>query len=239
MTAGHVVAHLVPYYREVEGQASSSLDALAAQWPHLASASWIYRPLMLRGQPVQHNRNVLVHWALDLGPSKWTEGAPRIDRPADYVVFQDSDVSFKPRDVVDLLSILHESREDVAAVGAPCIIQSASGDPQINVNFNGFEDSRPRCAAGEVAPVAQVGFGLVAIRATALRAQGFPWFDFRYGTTIDQVIGEDGGWCDRIRALGWTVLCAGAVHPVHTFPRGFSVSSDRIWALLSGARDAT
>src|SRR5688572_9410894 len=239
MVTPHTVAHLVPYYREIEGGASSALDALGAAWTSLTSSDWTYRPLLNRGQPVQHNRNVLVHWALDLGPCKFLTGVPRIDRPADYVVFQDSDVSFKPADVVELIGLLHESPEDVAAVGAPCIIQSRSGEPEVNVNFNGFEESKPGCMAGQTLPVAQVGFGLIVIRATALRAQGFPWFGFGYGATIDEVIGEDGGWCDNIRALGWTVLCAGAVMPAHTFPREFSLRTSRDWFRLSGAKEAT
>lgn len=234
-----VVAHAIPRYSHLDSDAAASAESLAWGWNEHAPDGWLLRRNEIQGQPVMHVRNMLVEWALSDVPTAVPPSRVIDDRgpPADIILWQDSDVSFEPADAMKLLRTLADAPLDVAAVGAPCIIQSREGDVRANVNANGFESSMPLIHRGACAEVAQVGFGLIATRTSAYRALGATPHLWRYGPRgTSDPIGEDGGWCDDIRALGFSIFCHGGVRPWHTFPRRFRIGENEHWLTLSGAK---
>jgi hypothetical protein len=234
-----VVAHCIPRYAKIDSDAAACAEALAWGWKKHAPAGWLLKRNEMQGQPVQHVRNLLVEWALadqgDVDPE--TRVGDAKGPAADVILWQDSDVSFDPDEALRLVETLARADAGVGAVGAPCIVQSREGPARTNVNLNGFEDSLELVMQGKCAEVAQVGFGLIACRASVYRALGFPWHSFGYGGSIDRVIGEDGGWCDAARLAGFAIFAHGDVRPWHTFSRRFRLDREAEgWLALSGGR---
>jgi len=235
-----IVALLLPMYRDADYDAQCSTRELIEQWRTLAPADWELRVMDFRGQPVMHTRNVLTALALYEQVDALKLWAPdralqHDGKAADILLWQDSDVSFDVPDVIALLKTLAAAPDEVALVGMPCLIQSREGDAIPNVNVNGFEESRTHLMAGATMEVAQVGFGLVATRASAYRALGFPWFGFKYAGSLDKVIGEDTGWCDAVRQLGFSIFCDGSRWAYHTFARRFRPdAASQVWLAASG-----
>ena len=113
------------------------------------------------------------------------------------------------------------------------------GRPIVKVNMNGFPDALAEFNRGKCVEVAQVGFGLVATRASVFAAMPTPWFQWRYvDGDIEKVMGEDGGWCDDARALGFGIFAHGLIRPYHTFPRRFRLTKDcQDWIALSDSTE--
>lgn len=210
--SGYTIAHGIPVYRDVEFHAFVSMVDLHREWKDVAPEEWGLAFIPCRAQPVHVVRERIA------------EAATRVC--ADVLLFQDSDVAAEPREIMRLLDTLVDSDPSVALVGAPCLIQAATGGPATNglagftVNVRSLDGVAP--IANAPFEVAAIGFGLVAIRCEVFRSMPRPWFQF-----ASERCGEDVGFCDRVRnELGRKVLCEPRVRPRHTFPRSFGFGEE-------------
>lgn len=244
------IAHCMPFYDSWEYLSATSVGDFhmdvatgATWWPR----HWRFRFIPGKGQPVDMIRNGLVKTALtDYGHH---ETHVRTGAPADVVLFQDSDVSVPHAPhYARLVDTLLESPHNVGVVGAPVLVQSVSGKPTVNVSMRGM-GTKP--SEREPFECAGIGFGLVAIRASVFAAMAFPWFKFEYvpvpaGAAPDPQmvkmglqfarIGEDMGFTDRARRLGFRILCDPRVHATHQFRRAFALDgSSSTWLDASSA----
>lgn len=235
-----VIAHLIPYYREIEGEVVAGAMSLAFRWHALTPADWYLKANTLKSSPVVHTRNLLAEWALDdQGPIEASGRADERGPPADVLLWQDSDCPLGVEDLVALVGMLLAAPPDVGAIAAPCVTNTPSGEtPTTNVNFNDHPEGLAPFLAGATVECSVAGFGVIATRASVYRALGFPWFQWRYaGPTTSSCIGEDMGWCQDARRAGFAIFAAGALDAGHIFPREYHrTSRDAAWLAASRPR---
>lgn len=187
--------------------AAESVIAFAHDWRKLTPDDQEWRHASARTQPVDHTRNVIVKECLS--------------SDIDVLVWQDSDVGVPdPKDYGRLVTSLLDMPIDVGILGVPVIKQSSEGAPCMNfVMGSAHAKPDPR----EPFEVLAIGFGLVAVRAEVYRAMSPPFHRFEYDVQGNLAIGEDIGFCDRARSLGWRVMVEPRIDARHTFPRAHSV----------------
>lgn len=224
----------MPVYSDVEFNAAQSVVYLTADWPEIAPDGWLLKLIAVRGQPVSFVREKLVSAALTAGAAR-DRGRMTL-RAADVIVFQDSDVAVPDsHDYLRLVRTLIESDDDVGLVGAPCIQQQSEGALIVNVNMNGLAGGAEGMNTTRPFECAGIGFGLVAIRASVFQAIERPWFRFEM-TSDGRMVGEDIGFTDKLRQVGYSVLCEPRVDAVHSFRRSLSLrdTDAKTLAALSG-----
>ena len=189
---------------------------------HVEFMSWRLKRCLGRGQPASTIRNRLVRMALQGRPP---DGALiGTGEAADVILFCDSDVHLtSPVAYLGLAATLRDAPPDVALVGAPCIQQESRGRELIlNVNMNGIEGGRDAVSSQRPFECAAIGFGCVAIRAEVFFALEEPWFTFGEARDAEgTMIGEDVGFCDKLRRLGYRIVCDPRIEAVHAFRREF------------------
>ena len=238
MTDRLVVAHLVPFYRAIEGDVVAGQLSLAYRWRDLAPETWFLKSMTMQGSPVMHTRNLLTAWALaDQGEIDPARRADEFGPPADILLWQDADVVATVEELVKLVHALVAAPADVGAIAAPCVSGSA-GRVSHNVNFVDHPEAEPAMHAGAIVECSLAGFGLIATRAAVYEAIGFPWFLWGYRGGLEHVIGEDMGWCEKARLAGYAIFAHGGIRPGHVFPREYRLNDDLVpWLVASQPKE--
>jgi len=251
-----VICVCTPLYQGYLREAAEARIELPLRWPQVAPEDWLLRTHAGRGQPVDHVRRIIVRAVLQDEPG-W-DGKPVAHAPwltwgaATVIVFADHDVSFGADDVVRLSRTLLE-HDDVAVVVAPMPQQESAHDASVGTAFTALGGLTLNVNPG-VPPLTPFplpwdrpfeirngGFGMVAIRASVFSKVPRPWFDFVEHEDADgrfHLSGEDMGFCDKVRAQGFRVLCEPRVRPFHTFLRTFTLEDAHHSVLLHLSRRA-
>jgi len=215
-----IIALCRPVYDTVEFDAAECVVEWADQWRKYAPPEHHWVQNSARGQPVDHVRNTLVRVALDT-------------IKADVIVWQDSDVSLPDvRGYTQLVEALEAQPIDVAVLGVPVVQQEARGAPKMNVAMGTLAHQPDPTQPFEAMAI---GFGFIAVRASAYQALEQPWHRFEYDSSGNLASGEDIGFCDRVRQLGWRVMVEPRIEARHNFRRSHSlrdVKADQ-WTALT------
>jgi hypothetical protein len=213
----------MPVYREVHVATHQTMLRFAETPP---PKDWTSRSAVARGQPVSIIREQLAEALLAEG----------VDPPVDVLAWIDSDCSLEdPRDLWYLARTLDAAPPDVWMLGVPVPIQGQAWPPQLNI----WPLERPPVVGQayaldprEVTPerpwleVKAVGFGIVLVRREAFLRLARPWFSFRLvepggdgavATAGKKLVGEDVGFCDRVREAGGRILVDLSVQASHWF----------------------
>jgi len=236
-----VVAHCIPTGDSIEYDAFMSITRLMCEWPHVAPRSWRYKLCAGKGQPVSYIRCKIAKLAVSGKPLHAPDENGDVvlgthyvvpdDVAADVLVWQDSDLNVEPVHVIRLVKALLALPDDVALLGAPCIVQEKVGKLlRPNLWEMPGDDPFARMEGGEPFEIQAIGFGLVAIRASVFRVLEHPWFWF------DQrpdggMVGEDVGFCSAVRTLGFRVYADPTIPVTHSFRRGFALDDTQLSAL--------
>ena len=228
-----VIAHCLPTGDSVELDAHLSILRLTSEWSKIAPKGWELDYYSVRA-PVSIARETLVELALRKKAGLVVSSAAGVVNVADVVIFQDSDVAVpEASDYVKIAQTLLNAPEDVALVGAPCIQQERTGRRlRVNVWCDNPNEAMQRAQPFECRAI---GFGLVAIRASVFSVLDKPWFFFE-SRPDGRLSGEDVGFCDRIRILGYKVWADPRIEVAHAFRRSFSIRGAdlELLAALSG-----
>jgi hypothetical protein len=155
-----------------------------------------------------------------------------LERGVDVLVMCDDDMVL-PADAIVRLCATLARYEDAALAGA--LYYSRDGFRPMTVDRWNPEDTRTAVIpAFDRDPVAVdgVGFGCVAVKASALQALAPPYFSAH--VFIERTAGrvrvcdEDYLFCARLRAAGWRVLLDPAVRCGH-YDRGSQTTAPRAW----------
>ena len=180
----------------------------------LTEDKYHYKPVFLRCQPIQYNRNLIARHALaDQGEP---DAGIFTSRPADVLVWQDSDVEPDGLAVLELVQLLTNCQNYIGAVGVPLPKQYAAGKLSFNVVLPDGVAGHP---ANKVFKVRRMGFGLIAIRAQVFRDIVYPWFSWDDQGEGKDPLGEDYGFCDRMVAAGYEILAWPRPDVTHNFTR--------------------
>lgn len=195
-----------PVYDTIEYDAAESVIEFMDARASLTSDEW--SRASARGQPVDHVRNTIVEQALG-------------ELRAEVLVWQDSDIGIPDaRDYVQIVHSLVTSPSSVGIVAAPVLQQGSRGAPTVNFSMGTLAHAPNTKAPFEVAGC---GFGFVAVRAEVYEGMSRPWHRFEYGADGRLASGEDIGFCDRARALGWSILVDPTIEARHNFRRSHSL----------------
>lgn len=140
--------------------------------------------------------------AVDFGAGKFTY---------DWILWVDSDISWKPEDIETILSADKDICAGMMAVGRDGRIGAmrlnTSGHP-VSLNAVDF------LVEGEPVPVDGVSFGFLAVRAGVFEKMSRPWFKIRdtwiEGASYPVMFGEDYSWCMGAKEAGFEVW----LHPL-------------------------
>ena len=206
----HRIALCRPVYDSIEFDAGESVIEFADCWRTATPKDqhWFIPGNAARGQPVDAVRNIIAKRAI-------------IDCKADVLVWQDSDVGLpNVLGYGNLVTSLLSMTSDVGILGVPVIKQEATGAPIVNFSMKDMPHKPNPAAPFEVAAI---GFGLVAVRADVYMAMSHPWHRFEHDATGNLASGEDIGFCDRARTLGWSVWVEPRIDARHNFRRSHSL----------------
>lgn len=227
-----VIGFGVPIHESVEGHAFMALTHVWAAWRDIAPADWRLKVAVSRGCSVVENRNRIAAELLADGfetaygrvGGMDAPRSPLTSRPADVIVWNDSDCLVEPEEYVRLVESILAFPIDVAAVGYAFPMQSGLDRPRPNVGRNSGE--RIQFAApgpADLVEVDWIGFGVVATRAEVYRnlsrrngreESTGPWFGWRSG---EGGVGEDIGWCREVREAGFRVMVDVGVLGTHCY----------------------
>ncbi len=215
------LAVCLPIHKALSYQTFQCYDAWRRNTTAPAGWKWIY-PITASSSPVSMTREAIVEELL-------TNKVYDDPRP-EILLWIDADCGFEdPMDFWRLVDRLDKAPPQVGILGAPCRVRG-EGDPQVNVShfpggtawysYDGTEkgllgNHLSLATPGKpFAVVEAVGFGIVAMRRSVFDGLARPWFDFRWkdpipagATVFTSMVGEDMGFCRRIRKEKGLMVC--------------------------------
>jgi len=229
------VALCLPVYKDVEFDTFASLLELAGRWAILAPADWTLKLVPVRGSPVCSVRNDVARLALyDYRKDGGDVG------PADVLLWNDSDNYLEDvANYIELVRRLIELPPEYAVLGVPVPVNAFTGGLIVNVRPLNMVPLR---ADGSMQEVERVGTGIVAVRADAFTSVPWPWFHFDYITggererylahsplkpgNVESLVGEDVGFCIRLREAGRRIAVVTDMIAVHSIRRKCTLRAD-------------
>lgn len=177
----HVISFGVPIHESVEGHAFMALSQTWAAWRDIAPPGWRLKVGVSRGCSIVENRNRIATELLRDGfeldgrsiPGQDAPRSPLSTRPADVIVWNDSDCLVEPEEYVRLVESLLAAPPDVGAIGYAFPMQSADR-PRPNVGRAAGPVTFAAPGPVSLVEVDWIGFGVVATRAEVYRAMGEP-----------------------------------------------------------------
>jgi hypothetical protein len=122
----------------------------------------------------------------------------------DKMLWLETDMVFRPEDAMKLL----EADADVVSALYPMNpklknVAVAGTLPNMRIVLSAAKEQK-----ADLLEVDFCGFGMVAVRKGVFEAMGYPWFDTLYETHDDgtvEYLGDDFGWCKKVKALGYRI----------------------------------
>lgn len=220
----------LPAYNAYDPRMFAAVNSLAFGWADLAPHDWYAKPVVHQMSPVHENRLRIAKMLLEDGEEgRLTPDGVRsslTSRPADVLLWCDSDCYVEPAEFVRLVQRLLDAPADVGAIGYPCPIR---GDDDNTPNVCPFVPDgmmATRASAGislnsGLVDVDWIGFGIIATRAQVYRdmdLERMPYFRWQSGEGF-RAGGEDVLWCRDARSLGYRVQVDTDVCGTHAYVR--------------------
>jgi hypothetical protein len=159
--------------------------------------------------PIDTLRNDIVEKALSVGATK--------------LLMMDVDMIYHPKTITNLLG------RRLPVVGAVCFRRYPPFDPiMLRVEDDRYE-SVEDWEEGELVEVDATGAGCLMFDMNIFKKMPYPWFQFRKGTQKWEVIGEDVGFCQDLKAAGYKIFVDTSVPADHLTTMAVNRNTNRLY----------
>lgn len=144
------------------------------------------------GYNVDQVRNLIAHHAITAN--------------YDYVLFIDSDISFTPESLSELLMV---EGDIVTGVYRQRFLDKVVPEIYVDLPGGGTDNIDPDYLNEQMEPfeIAGCGFGYVLVKVKVMKDIGYPQFFYKHSIEFEDTVSEDTYFCEKAKKKGYKIIC--------------------------------